>query len=111
MKICTFNLAQTPRKRFLTVLLSSGVVIANFNGASPTNTLTHVKKSSTTLKLLFREHTLSSVSASPLTTRFIGLNVDNLINMSTINQNHRYCTLLKPHPDIKSVQNPFMLAE
>lgn len=95
MKICTFNLAQIPRKRFLTVLLSSGVVIANFNGTSPNNTPIYVKKISTTLKLLFRMHTLSSISASPLNTKVIGLNVDNPINMSTVNQNHRYCTLLK----------------
>lgn len=53
MKICTFNLAQIPRKRFLTALLSNGVVIANFNGASPTNTLIHVNKSSTSLLKCF----------------------------------------------------------
>lgn len=48
-KTCTSNLAQITRKRFLTALLSNGVLIANFKGASPTKTLIHVKKSSTTL--------------------------------------------------------------
>lgn len=109
MKSCTSNPAQIIRKRFLIALLSNGVVIASFKGAPPTKTPIHVKK-----VVLYSETTFQdahTISASPLTTKFIGLNIDNLISMSKINQNHGYCTLLKPQLDVKCLQNPCMLAE